>query len=74
MSGSKLSKVGVRVYKCPIGNQYYYGLRLYDLDKGEKPFVDEEWSRLQETENSVPVPEGHSVVGVYGYISDSTHI
>ncbi len=46
------------------------------------PFIDEEWSRLSSqdvltkdgVENKVNIAEGSEVVGIYGYIIDSTHI
>ena len=64
----------VRVYKCPIGNQYYYGLKLYErIEEADVAFVDEKWSP-DETENSLRIPEGHYVVGVHGYITETSHI
>ena len=75
LSRNHISKVGVRVYKCPIGNQYYYGLKLYERveEEAEIPFVDEKWS-LDETENCIKIPEKHVLIGVHGYITETSHI
>ena len=69
-----MSKVGLRVYKCPIGNQYYYGLKLYENIEGmDVAFVDEQWSK-DVTENSLKIPDKHILVGVHGYITQDSHI